>query len=99
MHRPEAVKDGVTYGDIVPKQDEWFEEFLAGEEASFIVITDGETIVTLPPAQDHKPAHDGDTGPNTGGMGAYCPTPVIDDVTATYYLPNPRVIYQEEEDL
>lgn len=55
------------------------EERLMGQEASVLAITDGETIVTLPAAQDHKPAYDGDTGPNTGGMGAYCPTPVIDE--------------------
>jgi phosphoribosylamine--glycine ligase len=55
------------------------EERLTGQEVSVLAITDGETIVTLPAAQDHKPAHDGDTGPNTGGMGAYCPTPIIDD--------------------
>lgn len=55
------------------------EERLIGQEASVLAITDGETIVTLPPAQDHKPAHDGDTGPNTGGMGAYCPTPIVDE--------------------
>ncbi|MDD4268524.1 MAG: phosphoribosylamine--glycine ligase [Pirellulaceae bacterium] len=55
------------------------EERLGGEEASVLAITDGRTIVTLQPAQDHKPAYDGDTGPNTGGMGAYCPTPLIDD--------------------
>jgi phosphoribosylamine--glycine ligase len=55
------------------------EERLFGPEASVLAITDGETIVTLPAAQDHKPAGDGDTGPNTGGMGAYCPTPVVDD--------------------
>ena len=55
------------------------EERLTGEEASVLAITDGRTLVTLQPAQDHKAAHDGDTGPNTGGMGAYCPAPLVDD--------------------
>jgi phosphoribosylamine--glycine ligase len=55
------------------------EERLTGQEASVLAITDGETIISLPAAQDHKPAYDGDTGPNTGGMGAYCPTPVVDE--------------------
>jgi phosphoribosylamine---glycine ligase len=55
------------------------EERLEGQEASILAITDGKTILPLPPAQDHKPAFDGDTGPNTGGMGAYCPTPMVDD--------------------
>ncbi|MDP7301561.1 MAG: phosphoribosylamine--glycine ligase, partial [Pirellulaceae bacterium] len=54
------------------------EDRLDGQEASVLAITDGRTIVTLPPAQDHKPAMDGDIGPNTGGMGAYCPTPIVD---------------------
>jgi phosphoribosylamine--glycine ligase len=55
------------------------EERLDGQEASVLAIIDGRTILTLPPAQDHKPALDGDKGPNTGGMGAYCPTPAVDD--------------------
>jgi phosphoribosylamine--glycine ligase len=55
------------------------EERLHGEEASVLAITDGRTIVTLPPAQDHKRAHDGDTGANTGGMGAYSPAPLVDE--------------------
>lgn len=57
------------------------EERLDGQEVSVLAITDGRTILPLPPAQDHKPAHDGDTGPNTGGMGAYCPTPIIEEKT------------------
>jgi phosphoribosylamine--glycine ligase len=54
------------------------EERLEGQEVSVLAITDGRTILPLPPAQDHKAAYDGDQGPNTGGMGAYSPTPVID---------------------
>ena len=53
------------------------EEFLEGEEASFIVITDGDNALSLASSQDHKARDDGDTGPNTGGMGAYSPAPVV----------------------
>jgi phosphoribosylamine--glycine ligase len=53
------------------------EEFLEGEEASFFVITDGTNFVTFGSAQDHKRVGDGDVGPNTGGMGAYSPAPVL----------------------
>jgi phosphoribosylamine--glycine ligase len=53
------------------------EEFLPGEEASFIAFTDGTTVLPLPTSQDHKAVYDGDTGPNTGGMGAYSPAPVV----------------------
>jgi len=55
------------------------EERLHGQEASVLAITDGQTLVTLPPAQDHKRAYDGDAGPNTGGMGAYSPAPLVDE--------------------
>ncbi|TDQ83700.1 phosphoribosylamine--glycine ligase [Paraburkholderia silvatlantica] len=53
------------------------EEFLAGEEASFIVMVDGKHVLALASSQDHKRLHDGDQGPNTGGMGAYSPAPIV----------------------
>lgn len=65
-------------GDVVV-----IEERLYGEEASIMAITDGETIVPLVPSQDHKRIGEGDTGPNTGGMGAYAPVPTIPADTAT----------------
>jgi len=66
-----------TFGDAGAKVV--IEEFLVGEEASFFAFTDGEKILPLEPSQDHKPVFDGDEGPNTGGMGAYTPAPVVND--------------------
>jgi len=62
------------------------EDFMPGEEASFFVLCDGETVLPIGAAQDHKRAGDGDRGPNTGGMGAYSPAPILDDATAARAL-------------
>ena len=56
------------------------EDFMTGEEASFLAFTDGKTVLPLPTSQDHKPIFDNDKGPNTGGMGAYSPAPVVTPV-------------------
>ena len=55
------------------------EEFLVGEEASFLAFSDGQTVLPMPSSQDHKPIYNHDQGPNTGGMGAYSPAPVVDE--------------------
>jgi phosphoribosylamine---glycine ligase len=85
-----AVQDmlqGTSFGDagscVV------IEEFLQGEEASIFAITDGRDHILLAPAQDHKRALDGDEGQNTGGMGAYAPTPII----------TPRLLHQVEDEI
>ncbi len=73
-----AVKDmlsGNAFGDAGCRVV--IEEFLSGEEASFIVMVDGKNVVPMATSQDHKRVGDGDTGPNTGGMGAYSPAPVV----------------------
>lgn len=62
------------------------EEFMTGEEASFFVLCDGQNVLPIGTAQDHKRVGDGDTGPNTGGMGAYSPAPVLSDAIATRAL-------------
>lgn len=59
------------------------EAFMEGEEASVFALTDGEKVLPLVPSQDHKPVHEGDKGPNTGGMGAYAPAPLIDERALT----------------
>ncbi|BCO31762.1 phosphoribosylamine--glycine ligase [Thiohalobacter sp. COW1] len=74
----QAVKDmlaGNAFGDAGHRVV--IEEFLQGEEASFICMVDGEHVLPLASSQDHKAAGEGDTGPNTGGMGAYSPAPVV----------------------
>lgn len=78
----EQAKDAVTdmlsgnaFGDAGARVV--IEEFLEGEEASFIVMVDGKNILPMATSQDHKRVGDGDTGPNTGGMGAYSPAPVV----------------------
>ena len=73
-----AIKDmlaGNAFGDAGHRVV--IEEFLEGEEASFIVMVDGKNILAFATSQDHKRAYDGDKGPNTGGMGAYSPAPVV----------------------
>lgn len=75
-----AVRDmlsGNVFGDAGHRVV--IEEFLDGEEASFIVMADGKNVLPMATSQDHKRAGDGDTGLNTGGMGAYSPAPVVDD--------------------
>ena len=62
------------------------EEFMRGEEASFFVLCDGATVLPIGTAQDHKRVGEGDTGPNTGGMGAYSPAPVLTDAIAAQAL-------------
>jgi phosphoribosylamine--glycine ligase len=74
----EAVRDmlsGNAFGDAGARVV--IEEFLDGEEASFIVMVDGQNVLPMATSQDHKRVGDGDTGPNTGGMGAYSPAPVV----------------------
>jgi len=75
-----AVRDmlaGNAFGDAGSRVV--IEEFLQGEEASFIVMVDGKNVLPMATSQDHKRVGDGDTGPNTGGMGAYSPAPVVTD--------------------
>ena len=76
----EAIRDmlaGNAFGEAGSRVV--IEEFLEGEEASFIVMVDGKNVLPFATSQDHKRAYNGDQGPNTGGMGAYSPAPVVTD--------------------
>ena len=83
LNEAEAAIETILGGDLGEAGTELvIEEFLDGEEASFFALCDGETAITLASAQDHKRAFDGDKGPNTGGMGAYSPAPIINHALA-----------------
>jgi phosphoribosylamine---glycine ligase len=73
----ETMLSGTSFGDA--GRTIVVEEFMAGEEASVFAVCDGASYVLLAPSQDHKRVGDGDTGPNTGGMGAYAPAPIVTD--------------------
>lgn len=75
----EAAVHGLLSGQLVGKAGSRLviEEYVSGEEVSFIVVSDGKNVLPLEPTQDHKAVHDGDTGPNTGGMGAYCDSKIL----------------------
>ncbi len=75
----EATLDGLLRGELVGEAGRRvvIEEYLEGEEVSFIVLSDGRRVLTLEPTQDHKAVYDGDQGPNTGGMGAYCDSRIV----------------------
>jgi phosphoribosylamine--glycine ligase len=93
-----AVRDCLQGGVFgTAGQTVLIEEFLTGDEASVLAFVDGETLVPLMPARDHKRIGDGDTGPNTGGMGAYAPTALVDDalldrITGTILRPTAHAL-------
>jgi phosphoribosylamine--glycine ligase len=81
----QTVQEAIDAIDLIMKDKAFgeagnrvvIEDFMTGEEASFLAFTDGKTVLPLPTSQDHKPIFDDDKGPNTGGMGAYSPAPVV----------------------
>ena len=81
-----AAVDTVFSGAFGAGAEVVIEEFMAGDEASFFVLCDGEIAVPIGTAQDHKRAFDGDTGPNTGGMGAYSPAPILTEALQTQVM-------------
>ncbi len=98
----EAAAAGLLSGELVGSAGARLviEEFLVGEEVSFIALSDGRNILSLEPTQDHKAVHDGDTGPNTGGMGAYCDSRILtqadtDQVVRTLIMPTIEAMRSE----
>jgi phosphoribosylamine--glycine ligase len=92
------IMDKKTFGEAGKRVV--VEEYLSGEEASFLAVTDGETVLPLAPAQDHKAIYDGDRGPNTGGMGAYSPAPLVtrdleEEIMKTIMVPAVKAMEEE----
>jgi phosphoribosylamine--glycine ligase len=82
-----AVRDALQSGAFgAAGQTVLVEEYLTGDEVSILALVDGETVVPLLPARDHKRIGDGDTGPNTGGMGAYAPTTLVDGAMLDHFM-------------
>lgn len=96
-----AIEDALVEGRFGKAgRDIVIEELLEGEEASFFALVDGEKVLPMIAAQDHKAVGDGDTGPNTGGMGAYSPAPVVtaalaSEIMETIFLPTARGMVAE----
>jgi phosphoribosylamine---glycine ligase len=93
-HATDHASYWLQYGSVL------IEEFLAGEEVSLFLVSDGQVVLPLAPAQDYKRALDGDNGPNTGGMGAYSPLPwlpedFVDEVIDTIAMPTIRQLASE----
>lgn len=103
-----TMDDAIQAVDLIMKEKTFgeagdsviIEELLEGEEASFLAFSDGKNVLPLASSQDHKPIYDGDKGPNTGGMGAYSPAPVVTDEMNNWILENimiPAVKGMEQE--
>ncbi|MCC6486416.1 MAG: phosphoribosylamine--glycine ligase [Candidatus Hydrogenedentes bacterium] len=94
----ESMMNAKVFGEAGSKVV--IEECLFGQEASILAFSDGVRVLPMAPSQDHKPAFDGDAGPNTGGMGAYSPAPIVpdsvlDEITETVLLPCVRGMAEE----
>ncbi|MCL1833234.1 MAG: phosphoribosylamine--glycine ligase [Leptospirales bacterium] len=87
---PENIDEALSFIDDNVKEETrvFVEEFLKGEEASVLAISDGVTVIPLVAAQDHKRVYEGDNGPNTGGMGAYAPAPIVTQERMKYITDN-----------